>query len=344
MKILEWPEFQIVHVWILLIVLIVIILIFNTIYYFKYLEKKNYLFFLTISKQKKLSVKEIELLLDFYNYYKQNYSIFTRNREIKNSTLLKKRLLEWYIKVLQNDKHSNQLFLHILRNLFFKFGTFAISSIKDLDISEPVLVLTSSFFTIGFVESVEEKPIPKIRINLLKSENLLSKKIEMIFYRSSSGDYKTIGEIIRVEDHTINVIIKTDFEPLSFNLMTLTKVSGKIKFKHINLGIETNEIDFISEKLSLRGIKIYSLVDIKKLLRDLLKEHNIPNIIWEDFSVEIQLNLEDQTFFLTGKIKDIYKSEKNRYLVVFEFQEDNSNMKKILISFIKNNFPIPEKL
>jgi hypothetical protein len=344
MKILEWPEFQIVHVWILLIVLIVIILIFNTIYYFKYLEKKNYLFFLTISKQKKLSVKEIELLLDFYNYYKQNYSIFTRNREIKNSTLLKKRLLEWYTKVLQNDKHSNQLFLHILRNFFFELRTFAISSIKDLDISEPVFVLTSSFFTIGFVESVEEKPIPKIRINLLKSENLLSKKIEMIFYRSSSGDYKTIGEIIGVEDHTINVIIKTDFEPLSFNLMTLAKVSGKIKFKHINLGIETNEIDFISEKLSLRGIKIYSLVDIKKLLRDLLKEHNIPNIIWEDFRVEIQLNLEDQTFFLTGKIKDIYKSEKNRYLVVFEFQEDNSNMKKILISFIKNNFPIPEKL
>ena len=343
MKILEWPEFQIIHVWILLIVLIIIVVIFNTIYYFKYLEKKNNLFFLTIAKQKKLSVKEMELLLDFYNYYKQNYSIFTRNREIKNSTLLKKRLLEWYLKVLQNDKRNNELFLHILRNLFFDTGTFAISSIKDLDKYEPVLVLTSNFFSIGFIEFIEESS-PKIKINLLKGENLLNKKIEMIFYRSSSGNYKALGEIIDIEDHTINVIIKTDFEPLSFNLMTLKKVSGKMILKHINLEIKTSEIDFISEKLSLRGIKIYTPIDIKKLLRDLLKEHNIPNIIWEDFQVEIQLNLDEQTFFLTGKIRDIYKSEKNRYLVVFEFQEDNINMKKILIAFIKNNFPIPEKL
>lgn len=347
MKILEWPEFQILHVWILLIVLFVIFLIFSIIYYFINLEQKIYLLFITTAKQKNFKIGELELFKKFYDYYRKQYSIFKRNKEIKRPLLLKKRLFEWYFKTIKNDKENNLLFLHILRNLFFDHHTFGIAHIRDIEKNEPVMILKENFFTLGFVQDVNEGPIPKLQILLFEKNVLLKSnndEVVLIFFRPDSGDYKIRGNIHYIDKNIVEVFLKGDFEPLTFNLMTLKKVSGKIKIKHKTLDIETDDIDFISEKLSLKGMKIYTLIDLKELLKQLLKEKNIPNIIWEDFEVKVQLQLEDQIFHLNGKIKDIYKMEKHRYLILFEYKENQNNLKKILMYFIKNNFPIPEML
>jgi hypothetical protein len=347
MPILKWPEFQIIHLWILVGFLIFVSLISFVTFYFINLKQKIYLLFLTIAKQKNFSLKELDLFKSFYNYYLKNYSIFTIKKEIHDPHILKKRLFEWYFKTIKNDQQGNFLFLKILHHLFFEHTTFNITSVKELENNEPILIFIKDIFYLGFIKEVTEKPIPKIKIQTIADlilQDYKRKNVEIIFYRPISGNYKTKGKITNIEKNQLEIIIESEIEPLTFNLMTLKKVFGNITLKHKTLNFQTEKIPFISEKLSIHGIKIYPVINLREFLLNFLKEYNIPNIIWEDFEVDIEIELENEPYYLKGIIKDIYKTEKNRYLVLFVYQENQKNLQKIFIYFIKKNFPVPEKL
>ncbi len=343
MNILDWPEFQIAHVWILFFIVSIITMIFVILYYLNNIEKRIYIFFLSISKKKNFNIKEMELFLEFYHYYKQKYSLWKRIKEIRNKNILKQRLFEWYFDKLQYDKESTLSFMRILRHLLFKHHLLEIMSINDIEIYEPVVFfINEKRFSLGFVISIQGKHEKRMIINIFKPDILnqnKNKEAVIFFFRPTTGDYKLRVKYKIIKQDIIKVVPISDFEVVSFRFISTEKLFGSIVLKHKRLLFETSEIAFYTEKFSLKGIKIFPSINLKSELLSLLKEQNLNKINWDDYDVKIQITLENRSFSLDGTIKDIYKQEENCYLVLFNFTEEQANIKEIFMNFIKNHDP-----
>lgn len=344
MKILEWPQFQIAHVWILFVIISIIALVFIYLYYLNSIEKQIYVFFLSISKKKQFEIKEMELFIKFYHYYKQKYSLWKRKKEISDTNILKKRLFEWFFDKLQYDKELTLSFMRILRHLLFKYHLWGVSSISDIENHEPVvIIIDEEHFSLGIVVSIQEKPKIKMIIKLFKPEILNqnnNNEADIFLYRPSSGDYKVKVKYNIIKDEVIQAVPVSDFEAVSFRLVSTRKLYGSMILKHKKLLFETKEIEFYTERFSMKGLKIFPSKNLKNELSPFLKEHNLDNLNWDDYHIKIQIALDEHLFSLEGTIKDIYKQEKNCYLILFNYKEDQSNLKKIFMNFIKNNEPV----
>lgn len=186
-----------------------------------------------------------------------------------------------------------------------------VSSISDIENNKPVvIIINEEHFSLGIVASIQEKPKIKMIIKLFKPEILNqnnNNEVEVFLYRLTSIDYKLKVNYNIIKDEVIQAVRISDFETVSFRLVSRRKLYGSMILKHKKLLFETKEIEFYTERFSMKKLKIFPSKNLKNELSPFLKEHTLDNLNWDNYHVKIQIALDEHLFNLEGTTKNIYK-------------------------------------
>lgn len=342
----KWPEYQSIDVLYFILFLFASFGIVSIIYYLKFFENKIYLKFIHLMNKCEIPPKDYDDLKHFYDYYKKNYDKWTRYTELKDKTKLFSRLLEWYPKYVDNTI-KNRSFLRILNHFFYKLNTLEFS-IKMINKNEPIAIENSTFQNIGFVTKVEERESTILDVKLLLEQNYeKEKQYQIVFYRPSVGEIQFNSKIHQINNKQCYIYLEGEGSTLKEKIMTLKNVYGEVSFYHPEFQYNSRKIPFTAEKISLQGMKIEFKENVENFLKnefkDFLKKRKT---FIQDFILKLEFSLEKDFIEIAGKIIAKYKNEANKYLVVYQINQNPEELLKIELikKFIKSNNPVPEKL